>query len=465
MRRVLFAIVSVFLVPLAWGQQDAAPLRLTLRGAIELGLRSNLGVQVAGTEVNEAGGTVERRRSALYPHVTADHQTSLQNRNLQAFGLSVSVPGFSLPTVVGPFSNYDYRIWASQTIIDRQATHALRASVRQQDAAKLSYQDARDQVIRQSAGLYLDAQANTAEVEAAESRVATSEALAKQAQDQRADGLATGVDVVRAQVQLQRDQQSLLVARDSYQTSLLVLQRFLGLRPGSPIELADPLAFHALPPPDLNETLTQALDARSDYRSLRAQRESLVEQQKASRARYLPHLSADGNYGALGRNYGTMPGIGVIEATLGITVFDRDRQGEQKEITSRIQRIDDQTADLKRGIEQDLRKAVLDLQTAAQQVTVAEAELKLAQRELELTRDRFRNGLSDNVEVVNAQSSLQSAQDDRILSLARHEDAIMALIRAMGGTEKIYRNYLGDSPAASPDANPSPDSGNEVPRL
>jgi outer membrane protein TolC len=432
-------------MPTGWAQQSSPPARLTLLEAIELGLKSNLGVLVAGTDVAEAGGTLERRRAALLPRISADHVTSYQNHNLQAMGISVHVPlpGFVFPTVVGPISNYDYRIFASQPIVDRQATHAARAGERQQDAAKLSYQDVRDQVVRQAAGLYLMAEANAAQLEAAEARVAISKTLTKLAQDQRGNGLATGLDVVRAQVQLQRDEQSLLVARNAYQTSVLNLQRYLGLQPGAPLELADRLAFHPLPAPDAQEMLRGALDARADYRSLRAQRAALVEQQKSSRARYLPRLTADGNYGALGRTYSNMPGIGTIEATVAITVFDRDRNGEQQELASRIERVDRQIADLERGIAQETQQAALDLSSAEQQVSVTEAGLALAERELELARDRFQNGLTDTVEVVTAQSSLQSAQDDRIQSLARHEDAIMELIRALGGTEKIYQSYLG----------------------
>lgn len=461
MKRVSAAVLAALLLaPFAWTQQTSAPLRLTLRGAIELGLKSNLGVQVAGTQVDEASGTTERRQSALYPRIGASHTTSFQNRNLRAFGISIAVPGFALPTVVGPFSNYDYRLSASQTIIDRQATHAVRASEHQEQAAKLSYQDVRDQTVRQAAGLYLNAQAASAEVSASEARVATSNALVKQAQDQRANGLATGLDVVRAQVQLQRDQQNLLVARDSYQTALLDLQRFLGLRPGAAIELADPLAFHPSPIPNVDEALHDALDSRADYRSLHAQRESLIEQQKASRARYLPRFSVDGNYGLLGRSYGTMPATGTIEGTVSLTLFDRDRNGEQKEIASRLQRIDRQIADMQNGIGRDLRKAALDLESAKQQVDVTQSGLDLAQRELALVRDRFRNGLTDTVEVVTAQGSLQAAQDDHIMSIARHEDALMALIRAMGATEKTYQQYLGDSTAVPQQANPA----SEVPQ-
>jgi outer membrane protein TolC len=422
-------------------QTQPAPSRLTLQEAIEQALKANLSVRMAAAQVEGSAGSRERRLSTLLPHVTADSVTSFQNRNLRALGLSSST--FPIPVVVGPLSNYDYRFYASQAVVDRQAYHAFKASEFQQDATKLSYQDTRDLVIRQTAGLYLNAQTAQAAVETDASRVETSGALLKLAQDQHDTGLATGIDVVRAQVQSQRDQQTLLVARDAYESSILNLERFLGMPPGEPLDLAERLEFHSLKAPDINEATQTALQARSDYRSLFSQRETLLQQRKASRARYWPRLSVDGNYGPLGRSYGTMPGIGVIEGVVSITVFDRDREGEQMEIASQLHKVDAQIADLRRGIEQDLRKAILDLQSAEQQVRVTQAGLDLAEREMALAKDRFKNGLTDNIEVVTAQSSLQSAQDDHISALARHSDAAMALGRALGATESNYQKYLG----------------------
>lgn len=430
---------------LAKAQNQTPPLRLTLEDVITQALKANLGVHVADTQRMEAAGARERASSPLLPRITADHVTSLQNRNLQALGLSM--PGLPIPAVVGPFSNYDYRVFASQSIIDRQAYHTWKSAERQQEAALLTYQDTRDLVIRQAGGLYFEAQSAQAEAEADEARVTTSEALLKLARDQHSAGLATAVDVVREQVQLQRDQQTLLVARDDYETSILNLERYLGMRPGEPLELAEKLEFHAVELPDMDEAIAVALSRRSDYRSLRSRREALLEQQRASRARYLPKFSVDGNYGALGRSYGTMPGVGLIEGVISIDVFDRDRTGEKKELASQLERIDSQLADLERGIEQDVRKAALDLQSAAQQVRVTQSGLDLAQRELELARDRFKNGLTDNIEVITAQTSLQSAEDDHIAALARHSDATLALARALGATEVNYRKYVGVSRA------------------
>jgi outer membrane protein TolC len=299
-------------------------------------------------------------------------------------------------------------------------------------------------VIRQAAGLYLDSQAAAAEVEAAESRVTISQTLEKLARDQHAQGLATAVDELRSQVQLARDQQTLLVAGDTYQTSLLALAHFLGLSPGTPLELAEPLKFHHVESADAEQALHTALEARSDYASLLKQRESLAEQLKASHARYLPTLSVNGDYGAIGRGFNSLVGAGEVQGTLTVTLFDRDRAGEKTEIQSRLERLNAQIDDLNREIEQELRKAILDLESSENQVTVTEAALHLAERELGLAQDRFRNGVTDNIEVVTAQSSLASAQDDRIMALARHADAIMALARSLGGTEKIYQAYLAE---------------------
>lgn len=445
MSRIFGRIVSMAACSLAiagalWAQQPT-PTTLTLKDAIALALKQNLSVQVAETQVGETKGTSQRQFATLLPHVTGDAFSKLENNNLSILG--VSLPG--IPTVVGPFSYNDFRIAANQPVIDRQAFHNWKASQAEVQASKLDYQDSRDLVIRQTAGLYLTCEAALAEVEASQSRVTTSEALEKLARDQHDQALATGVDVVRAQVQLARDQQSLLVNRDNYETAILVLERFLGLEPGVPLDLAERLEMKHVAIPDVDAAVQSALRARPDYRSLLSQRGSLVEEQKATHARYLPTFSISGDYGALGRNFASMPGIGEIQGTISITLFDRDRTGEQTQITSRLQRLNDQIDDLSRGIKQEIRKALLDLDSTEQQVAVTQQALDLAQRELELSADRFRNGVVDNIEVITAQDAVAAAQDDRITALAQHADAVAALARALGGTEEHYQQFFEGS--------------------
>lgn len=421
--------------------QQPAPYRLTLQDAIHKALQANLSVLVAGTRVDEAEGTRERSRAAaLFPRVSAQTYANVQNRNLRAFG--ISLPG--MPEVVGPFSNYDVRLYAQQNVIDLASYRAYKASQFAVDAGKMDEQDARDLIVRFIAALYLDAQSAEARVDAAQSRVTDSNALLKLATDRHDAGAATGVDVLRAQVQLANDKQALLVAQNQLKQSLLALARNLGMSPGTPLELAEPLRYEPLPQSQPDSLLAAALKARADYLSLASQRQSLIEQQRASRARFYPKLSINGNIGEIGRSVGGMQTTGLIQGQIDFTVFDRDRAGEAAQIASRLRRIDDQIADLERGVDQDIRQALLNLDSAAEQVDVASQGQQLAQRELLLTQDRFKAGTANNVEVVTAQDELARAEENYIVAVSSHVDAKFALARAMGDTEKNIQQFMGN---------------------
>ena len=291
-----------------------------------------------------------------------------------------------------------------------ESYRGFKASERALDADKLDDQDARDLIVRAIAALYLNAQSAAARVDAAQSRVTDSSTLLKLARDKHDAGTATGVDVLRAQVQLANDKQALLVAENQLQQSLLVLARNLGMSPGTPLELAEPLRFQPLAQPEPETLVPAALLTRADYLSLASQRQGLVEQQRASRARFYPKVSVNGNFGEIGRSIGGVEGTGLIQGQIDFTVFDRDRNGEAQELAARLKRIDDQIADLRRGVDEDIREALLNLDSAAQQVTVAREGQELAQRELELAQDRFQSGTANNVEVVTAQDELARAR-------------------------------------------------------
>ena len=436
----LFCLAGLLAGTAAAGQQPA-PYRLTLQDAIQKALQANLSVLAAGTRVEEAEGTRMRRLSAaLLPRVNAQTYANVQNRDLRAFG--ISIPGF--PEVVGPFSNYDFRIYAQQNLVDLESYRGFKASERALDAGKMDLRDARDLIVRAIAGLYLNAQSAAARADAAQSRVTDSSTLYKLAKDKHDAGTATGVDVLRAEVQLANDRQALLIAQNQFKQSLLALERNLGMSPGTPLELAEPLNYHPLRQPEIETLAPAALLARADYLSLASQRQGLVEQQRASRARAYPRLSINGNFGEIGRSIGGVDSTGLLQGQIDFTVFDRDRNGEAQELLSRVKRIDDQIADLRRGIEEDIREALLNLDSAVEQVAVAREGQELARRELELAQDRFQSGTTNNVEVVTAQDELARAEENYILAVSSHVDAKFALARAMGDTEKNMHEFMGN---------------------
>lgn len=421
--------------PCGAAAQPSAPYRLTLEDAIHKGLAANLNVLAAGTRVDEAAGARQRSQAAaLLPRVNAETYANYQNRNLRAFG--ISVPGLPLPNVVGPFSNYDFRIYAQQNVLDLQSYRAFKASQHAFEAGQMDERDARDLIVRVVASLYLNAQSAAARVAAAQSRVTDAETLFKLAKDKHDAGTATGVDVLRAQVQLANDRQTLLEAQNAFQQTLLVLARNLGLNPGTPLELAEPLEYRPLQSSQPDRLLAGALESRADYLSLANQRESLLEQQRANRARYYPHVSLSGNIGELGRSIGGVETTGLIQGQIDFTIFDRDRDGEAQQLAARLKRIDDQIADMRRGVDEDIREALLNLESAGQQVSVAADGQNLAGRELQLSQDRFSAGTANNIEVVTAQDELARAQENYILAVSAHVDAKYALARALGDTEK-----------------------------
>jgi outer membrane protein TolC len=445
MKRTLADVFVLLLAIVSCGgpsaAQQSAPYRLTLRDAIQRGLRANLSVLVADTRIEEAEGTRMRRLSAaLLPRVSGQSYANLQNRNLQAFG--ISFPG--IPTVVGPFSNFDFRLYAQENLLDLSSYRNWKASERALNMSKMDYQDARDLIIHSIAGFYLNGQSAQARVEAAQTRVTDSTTLYQLAKDKHDAGTATGVDVLRAQVQLANDKQALLVAQNQYKQALLVLARNLGISPATSLELAEPLRYEPLTQPQAERVLPSALLSRPDFLSLASQRQELIEQERASHARYFPKFSINGNYGELGRSVGGVLGTGLIQGQMDITLFDRDRSGEQQELASRLKRVDDQIADLRRGIEEDIREALLNLESAANQVEVAKDGQDLAQRELEMAQDRFQAGTTNNVEVVTAQDELARAQENYIVAVSSHVDAKFALARAVGGTEANIAQYLGN---------------------
>jgi outer membrane protein TolC len=320
----------------------------------------------------------------------------------------------------------------------------LKASERALDAGKMDEQDARDLIVRSIASLYLNAQSAAARVESAQSRVTDSSTLFKLAKDKHDAGTATGVDVLRAEVQLANDRQAKLVAENQLKQSLLALARNLGMSPGTPMELAEPLRVTRRWRSQTPRLLYPRRCSRAPiiYRSA-SQRQSLVEQQRASRARFYPKLSINGNFGAIGRSIGGVQTTGLIQGQIDFTVFDRDRNGEAQELASRVKRIDDQIADLRRGVDEDIREALLNLDSAAEQVTSPAEGQELAQRELELAQDRFQSGTANNVEVVTAQDELARAEENYILAVSSHVDAKFALARAMGDTEKNILQFMG----------------------
>jgi len=416
------------------------PLALTLQDAIGRGLRQNLGLFLGEQGTRSAQAARLTARSGLLPNVSADVSYFGEQINLQSFGFP-SFPGIA--PIVGPFHVFDARLSVSQAILNLASLNKARAGSESLRAARLSYQDARDIVVLGVAGLYLQTIASQARIETAQAQFNTAEALYKRAVDMKQAGVVPAIDVLRSQVEMQALQQRVIVNQNDFEKQKLGLARAIGLPVGQPFTLADQVAYTPPPPLGVEQALQQALQNRADYRGAAAFVSAAESAKRAAMDERLPGLQFDANYGSTGFQPWQSHGTFAAGVTLAIPVFQGGRtQADILQADSVLEQRKAELADLRNGVEQEVRVSLLDLKASGDQVAVAESAVKLAAEQLKQAQDRFTAGVADNLEVVQAQEAVATANENDISALFAYNLAKASLARALGGAEKTYLQFL-----------------------
>jgi outer membrane protein TolC len=416
-----------------------APQTLSLAEAIRLGVENNLTTLLAQERKREAEGLKRQSRAGLLPNVSATAYQASVTQNLAALGFQPGTfPGFSR-TFIGPFNNFDARARLSQTIFDLSALRnyqAGRAGVR---VAEAEEQLAREQVASGVALTYLEALRAARSVAAAQANVELAQTLLKLAQDQRNAGVATGVDVTRAETRLAEEQLRVAQTQFSSEQARLNLQRVVGLPLESPLTLTDALRFTDDAPPTAAVLVAQAAESRPEVRIAEEQiRQSELEHEAVS-AEQLPSLAFVGDYGVSGI---TPTKIDLptrrVAVQLNVPVFNGGlTRGRVAVAASRARQAELELGNVRGQVEEDVRLSLSALRTASAQVRAADESVRLAERELEMARDRFRAGVADNLEVITAQASLANARDAQTQALAVYNAARLNLAASIGRAEQF----------------------------
>jgi len=425
-------------VPSGSPTPDELPLSLT--DAIERGLKNNLGALLSDEGRRAAQGARWRLLSDLLPNLTTRTTESTQQVNLAAFGFS-GLPG--VPQIIGPFSIFDARVFLSQPVLDFRAIHNARAGSENLKAADYSYQDARDVVVLVVANLYLQAVAGASRIDAARAQLRTAQALYDQAADLKKAGMVPAIEVLRAQVELQSQQQRLIFFENEFEKQKLNLARAIGLPSDQQFQLTDQITYSPAPAIAWEDSLQRAYEARSDYQGAIARVRAAESARKAAGGGQLPSLSFNSDYGVIGPSLGSLHGTFTVAGSLTIPIFEGGRVRSevlQAEATLRQRRAE--MEDLRGRIELELRTAFMDLKAAGEQVDVAKSALQLAGQQMEQARDRFKAGVVSNLEVVQAQESLATTNENYVSSLFAYNMAKASLARALGGAEKSVRQFL-----------------------
>jgi len=425
------------------GAPTATPLQLTLRDAIERGLRTNLGLLVSGSASEIARGERLRSLSALLPQVNGSISETVRQINLKTAGISFQAPGFSIPTVVGPFHYADARASSTFSVFDYSLHKSYRASQENQRAAQLSFQDARDLVVQSVANVYLLVIADSSRVESLKAQVDTDQAVYNRTADQKRAGTTAGIDVLRAQVQLQQQQQQLLAQQNQFAKDGLALGRVIGLPYGQEFHIADSEPYSPLAAMTPEQALRTAYDQRADFQSAKALVRSSEEAVRAARAERYPSVDVMADYGDIGPAPNNSHGTFTFQAGVKFNIFDGGRiSGDIVQAQAALKQRRDELADLGGQIDYQVRSALLDIQSAADQIAVARSNLDLANQTLAQARDRFAAGVTDTIEVVQAQGSVAIANDNLISALYAHNLAKVGLARALGAAEQQIQKFM-----------------------
>ncbi|MGA2355284.1 MAG: TolC family protein [Terriglobales bacterium] len=419
-------------------------LQLTFRDAIERALRQNLAGLLSEYNTVEARGEKWQKLSDLLPNINGDVQEVRQKESLQALGFSGSLfPGVNLPKVIGPFSYFDVRALATQRVFDWKSIQKYRSSVIDENVAQYNLKDARDLVVLAAGNAYLQAIAGTARVETAQAQVVTAKALYDKAVAQQQAGVAPAIDTLRAQVEYQTRQQQLIAATSDYAKQKISLARVIGLATRQEFELADKSPYQAFPIPDLETSVQRAYSFRSDYKAAHDRLVAAQLEHSAAIAGYYPTLDAAANFGEIGSVPGALLPTYALFGTLNIPIFQGGKvHGDILKAEASLRQAQAQMADVRAQIDQDVRNALLDLKSSGDQVEVAQSSVNLAEQALTQSRDRFAAGVTDNLEVVQAQEALASAHENFISSLYMHNLSKVSFARALGRAEEGVREYL-----------------------
>lgn len=419
--------------------------RLSLQEAVARAVEFNLGAIGFTQVVRQSRGQTRVARSALLPNLNANLSENVQQINLRAQGLRISVPiaGFSFPAIVGPFNSFDLRASLSQTVFDFTQLNNYRSARELQRSNEQFAEDARDLVVLAVGGAYLQVIAAKAKVDSARAQLETANTLLTRTSEQRNVGLVAQVDVNRSQVQALTQQQRLVSLQNELAKQKINLARLTGLPPTDRFDISDDVPFSAGPPITVEDAVKQAFEQRSDLKAAEAQVRAAERAGAAARAERLPSFSVNADYGVIGPNPSQSHGTFFVGATIRIPIWQGGRtEGNIEQADAALIQRRAELEDVRGRIESEVRNAYLDLQAATSQVDLALKNIQVSQQNLELTRQRFEAGVSDNLEVVQSQESVATARLDYINGVFAHNLAKLSLARAIGRIAESLPQFL-----------------------
>ncbi len=431
---ILF-LTAPLVVPRMHAQQSAS-VKLTLQQAIQLALKQNPQVQIAALDLAQSEEDREVGRSALRPQIGIRTTEGVQRFNLDAF-LGKPLPGVAQHA--GPCQTFQSAAGFTLPVFDLTLWRRLDAAKYSTAATAAGEKGVREQIVLLVVSQYLGSLRAAADVRAVQSRVDLAQALYDQAADLQNHGVGTGLDTLRANVQLQNEKQRLILAQTQMKTSLFALSRLLNIDPAQSLELTDEVRFFETPGIEAAQSIEQAYTTRPEIQALEAREQVIQSQRKAAGDQRLPKLTLSGFWGYQGLSLPTSIPAYTFQATLDVPLYTGGRiHAEMAKADIELRKVAREREELRNRIALEVKTSVEQLAASRHEVEVANLGVKLAEEEVSQARDRFQAGVANNIEVVSAQDAFARANDNQIAALYRYNQSRAELAHATGQMETLY---------------------------
>ena len=434
--RHLSAVLPLLLIFAATQAGAAETIKLTLKDAVQTALHQNPQIAIANLNIAEAQQNSNISRSALLPQIGISANDAVRRANLEA---QIGLKFANFPQHVGPFWVGQAGVGFSAPLFDLALFQRYKASKQEMQTAQAEHGAVREENVFLVVSQYLGSLRSAADVKAARSRMDLAKALLDLSTDLQKNGVGTRIDTLRADVEYQNERQRVIESETRLETSLFGLSRLLNLDPAQRIELTDEVSFFETPAFSAEQSLESAYHARPELVALESRVRTLeLERQSASNQR-LPRLSVSGGWAEQGLTLNSMIPTYNYQANLDIPLYTGGRIRAQTAAAEiELKKIDQNRRDLRNRIALEVKTAAAQLESARNQVQVANRGVELAKEEVTQARDRFQAGVANNIEVITAQDGLARASDNQIVALYRYNQARADLSRATGQIETLY---------------------------
>ncbi len=430
----------------------------TLDQAIQTALRQNPTVLNAIQEIERTKGVIIQIRAEALPHISPSFTYQWTDPNLGSSGGGI-VGGGGASRGLRSDLFYNIRVTGTQLIFNGTTWPAIRGTFFQRDSAYFSLRNTVDQTISTVKTQFYQIVVDKLLIEVQQESVHLLESQLKDQQNRFEAGTVPRFNVLQAEVALYNQLPNLITAQNNYRIAQLTLAKTLGLdfdpRRGNnpPLEVVGEMPYNPR-----NISLVDAIELGKQMRPFlkqaRANVLNQIEQVHVALGGFLPTINTTGGgewvSSPINSSFGDISKGWVTQVTGSWPIWDSGAvYGQFKQQRALLQESKITYDDDARQVELEVQTAYSNLQFNRELVQSQEKNVDLANEALRLAKARLDAGAGVQLDVLNAQVQLLTAQSTRLQALFGYNSSLAEFDRATGAQSVYTESFNGIAPHAT----------------